>query len=523
MSGPDGTARGTWRTAAGTTALVAVLAASGIAAGAAAAVHTGAASSQAVSAALSYRCGFPAGPRRVRVTVSFSLPAAGTAGSAIRPGRAGLAVTLPPPAVAALADSLHSATVRAATRLTVSAAQGPARTSTIWPGATRRAVPVPPHRALNLQSTGRAPAVTPSGSGEVVLTAAGLSLALTPGKAISTSPRSVPNSVPTLASSGPDQGSGPDQHPGATPPPVSSPPSAALQVSCVLTPGQRAVLATVAVPGTKAPRPQATPTMGVCPKHGKLKLNPLFPHPKPAKGAKRLNATPQDGCAVVVGYSDIRKLKGAALLGPALSDILTNVIVFFRPPNAKKHDKGYLQLDNVIQLENHGKHEFPPSTATFLSFGFVPTSATMHIEEIGTINAFAVGVGESCNTCQQTTTVLTRAQVRIDNVRVNGVPLDVGDSCQTPPFNIIVVGSILTKPPYSVNLGGPLTGMVTIPQFSGCGVGENLNSIFNAAISGDRNFTLLTQGVECTVSNAFGCDPHSGKPTVPTPLRKVSF
>jgi hypothetical protein len=507
--------RRTSRTAARTTALVAVLAASGLAAGAAAAVHTGASSGQALSTALSYRCAFPAGPRRVQVTVSVSLPAAGKAGRPIRPGRADLTMTLPPRAVAGLAG-LRWATVRAATRLTVSAAQGPARTSVIWPGATRRAVPVPPHGALSLRATGQAPPVTASGSGEVVLTAAGLSLALTPGKAISTSPRSAPSRAPTFASSGPDR------HPGATPPPVSSPPSAALQVNCVLTPGQRAVLATVAVSGTKAPRPRATPTTGVCPKHGKLKLNPLFPHPKPAKGAKRLNSVPQDGCAVVVGYSDIRKLKGAALIGPAVSDILTNVLVFFRPPNAKKHDKGYLQLDNVIQLEDHGKHEFPPSTATFLSFGFVPTSATMHIEEIGAINAFAVGVGESCNTCQQTTTVLTRARVRIDNVRVNGVPLDVGNSCQTSPFNIIVVGSILSKPPYSVNLGGPLTGMVTIPNFSGCGVGENLNSIFNAAISGDRNFTLLTQGVECTVSNAFGCDPKTGKPIVPKPLRKVS-
>ncbi len=36
--------------------------------------------------------------------------------------------------------------------------------------------------------------------------------------------------------------------------------------------------------------------------------------------------------------------------------------------------------------------------------------------------------------------------------------------------------------------------MVTIPHFQNCGVGENLDPIFNAAISGPQNFNLLTQG-----------------------------
>jgi hypothetical protein len=100
------------------------------------------------------------------------------------------------------------------------------------------------------------------------------------------------------------------------------------------------------------------------------------------------------------------------------------------------------------------------------------------------------------------------------------VPLDVGSQCRTPQFDVVATGTATSKPPYSIQFGGPLTGTVTIPAFKHCGVGENLNPIFNAAISGPQNFNLLTQGELCSVIGAFGCDNH-GQPKIPTPLRKV--
>ena len=68
---------------------------------------------------------------------------------------------------------------------------------------------------------------------------------------------------------------------------------------------------------------------------------------------------------------------------------------------------------------------------------------------------------------------------------------------------------------------GPLTGLVNIPKFRNCGVGENLDPIFNAAIAGPRNFNLLTQGAVCFVIGGFGCSPKTGEPVIPKPLRKV--
>jgi hypothetical protein len=108
------------------------------------------------------------------------------------------------------------------------------------------------------------------------------------------------------------------------------------------------------------------------------------------------------------------------------------------------------------------------------------------------------------------------------SVNVNGVPLDVGTHCATPQFDAVLTGSSATNPSYNVQFGGPLLGTVTIPKFKNCGVTENLDPIFNAAISGPRNFNLLTQGEVCFVQEALDCDQKTHEPIPPTPLRKVS-
>jgi hypothetical protein len=52
-------------------------------------------------------------------------------------------------------------------------------------------------------------------------------------------------------------------------------------------------------------------------------------------------------------------------------------------------------------------------------------------------------------------------------------------------------------------------------------VGENLDPIFNAAISGPQNFNLLTQGPPCFVQGGLGCN-NQGRPVRPKALRHVS-
>jgi hypothetical protein len=502
--------------------LVAVLAAGGLAAGSASASGTRSALPPGVS--LTYLCHFPTGPRPVPVAVTASVPAAGKPGKPIQPTGVGLTMTLPSAAVSALAR-LHYATVGAATRLTVSAAEGPSGTSVVWSGATKRSVPRPDHGGLTLTTVGTVPPVTASSAGEVTLSAVDLSITFTAGQAAVPIPG--PAGSPT-----PVPGGGPNQH--AAPSTQSATPtspatgSTAIRVTCAVATGQQAILATVSVMGAAVRHSRHAPTVGNCPKlpPGGLKLNPRFP-PPPHPPLTIVGHAPSQGCAYTTGYANVRKLKGAALIEPALTNVDQALTTLANTTNKIN----YLQLQNVAQLDFHGLHEFPPSTATFLTFGFVPTTATLELIEHGTINIFVVGPANpfihcqpnKFRTCDNVATVYSRLSARIapGSVRVNGVPLNVGSHCDTSQFDAVVTGTSASKPPYSIQFGGPLTGSVTIPPFKHCGVGENLDPIFNAAISGPQNFNLLTQGELCSVIGAVGCN-KKGLPVPPKPLHEVS-
>jgi hypothetical protein len=86
---------------------------------------------------------------------------------------------------------------------------------------------------------------------------------------------------------------------------------------------------------------------------------------------------PAPGCAFTAGYADARKLNGAAFIQPGL----TNVDLFVRTVTNFDPKVNYAEFDNAAVLDFHGKREFPPSTATFLTFGFVPTTATIELVE----------------------------------------------------------------------------------------------------------------------------------------------
>jgi len=500
-----------------------VLSASGLAAGAASA--SGAQDTAAPGASLIYRCGFPSETRQVQITVSAVLPAGAKTGKPIEPAGVSLTMALPPAAASGLA-SLHSPTVSAATRLTISTSEGPSGTSVVWPGTTRCSVRRPASGGLTLTTAGTVPSVTASAAGEVILTAAGLSMTFTAGQAAVPAPGPARSTAPAVsgAATAPAPGST------ATAPAPGSTATAPLLVNCTLAPGQHAALGALVVTG-KARRDvhrNAAVTAGKCPKlpKGGLKLNPRFP-PPPHPPLTLEAHSPSQGCAYTTGYADVSKLKGAALIAPALTNVDQALTTLANTTNKIN----YLQLDNAAQLDFHGLHQFPPSTATFLTFGFVPTTATIELIEHGTINIFVVGPANpfihcqpnKFRTCDNVAKVYSRLSARIapGSVRVNGVPLNVGSHCETPPFDAVVTGTSASKPPYSIQFGGPLTGMVTIPPFKNCGVGENLDPIFNAAISGPQNFTLLTQGELCSVIGAVGCD-KKGLPVPPQPLHKVT-
>ena len=76
---------------------------------------------------------------------------------------------------------------------------------------------------------------------------------------------------------------------------------------------------------------------------------------------------------------------------------------------------------------------------------------------------------------------------------------------------------------YSLSRGGPLDGEVTIPPFTGCGVGEDLSPLFTASVSGPANTVKQNQGAPCASGipddPAKLCTPDKQPTTIPPPLR----
>jgi hypothetical protein len=248
-----------------------------------------------------------------------------------------------------------------------------------------------------------------------------------------------------------------------------------------------------------------------------IPFNRHFKFPSPPPGSTTEPPQPPvQACAFIKGFSDVQKLSEAALVGPGFGNVDDGKLIIL---NEKKN---YEQIDSSGKLyykpcpgkspECRAISGLPPARATFLSFGFMPTTATLQVTQVGTLNI--VEVGNLVPGVLKYTKVQSLASIRIKNVSVNGTPLDVGSDCHTvTPFPLVLTG----RPPYSLNNGGVLSGKITVPQFTGCGVGENIDPIFDASVSGSGNYAQLTQGRLCfgwnqTGSFTSGCPANMPKP-----------
>jgi hypothetical protein len=493
-----GTAQRAPAAAARVLALAAVLAASGVIAG------TASASKQAghqAGTVLAYTCRSLSGRVDVTTQVVASFPAAGQVGKPIAPGAARITVTIPHAAVSGLVRH-HVRAITATAQLTTGVATHGTPITVPWPAFKARRTHLPASGSLALTTSGTVPLIAPAAPGKVTVTAASLMVVLTP------------HSAPGIARPGPNSPGSDAAH--STPKaPVG------VRLTCIPVPGQNATLATVLITGQRLSRHARKPAGSMSGSkfcfpepRGGLQLNPKFPLPTPPKGAKVTFPTPVPGCAWVVGYSNVRKLNGSALVGPGKTDINLPVREVIKSPT-------YFEEDAAGQLDFRPcptckiVHGLPPAHSTFLGFGFVPVSATLQLTQVGTANIYAIGTAFTLTS----NTIFSEVSLRVYGVKVNGVPLNVGPHCESAhPIFMELSGNPNGVPPYTIQSGGPLTGTITIPPFKGCGVGENLDPLFTASISGPGNFVILTQGNLCTLQTPpFGCPP-----TIPKPVRKVS-
>jgi hypothetical protein len=436
--------------------------------------------------AVVYACYLPSGTEQAPLTVAARFPPAGRVGSALDP--AGVAVSVPASVLASLPPG---GPVSLSGTLTVTVAGRRSRSELRWTGLGAPPVTLPASGPLQFTPAGPLPPVRPAAAGVITVSAGTVTLTFSyppssPSPAPSPSPTPTPSA--TAALSGTAQ------------------PATVLSVTCAPVSGQDTTLATISVRASAKHKKKTCPAE---PKGG-LKMNRRFPIPKPPHGSTILHPPPEVACAYVVGHSDVRKLKEAALIGPGLASLTIAIREAY-----KSSHPNYFQEDSAGQLNYRAcrtckvVHGLPPARATFLAFGFMPVRATMQLTEIGTMNVITVGTTFSLHT----NTIWSLMALRVYDVRVNGQPLPVGPDCHpVHPILTVLVGHAHSKPPYSLLGGGPLTGTIDIPRFTGCGVSENLDPILNATVAGPGNFVKLTQGHACFEIGGTGCPPKVRKP-----------
>ena len=121
----------------------------------------------------------------------------------------------------------------------------------------------------------------------------------------------------------------------------------------------------------------------------------------------------------------------------------------------------------------------PPATGTFKILGFIPVTATTEFIQNGP------APGTLKNGVVTTTASVT---LKLDSLSIGGIPILIGDECQTSSPASITVTS---QPGFNLLNGGNLAGTYTIPPFSHC---ELATFLINLTIPGPNNTITLTLG-----------------------------
>ncbi len=534
---------------------------------------------------LTYACQFTSGEQDVTVAFAQAYPRQAQVGQPIQPGELTATVTVPRAGIAAILPA-DAAAVTASADLKTHVAQGSSQVDADWPDLAADAVPVTGTDDVEIALKGKVPGVSVTAPGDVAFSVGELALALHPQEAAGTPVTPSPSDSPSAdgTSSGAAGTDGAVAPSDATQPATGSTGAAGSSGSsgttasptditalCLAKPGQDTKLATVPVSqgraGSGPQEPGRTPSGGygtpggsgkggkppgasstasggsadgkgntivamkepphsgrtTCdnPPIGKVDARRLPKLPPgaivlPLPGMPAFPPSPQ--CAYVDGFADAFKLKGAMIVNdpydhPAIADVNSGVRKVLDFP------KQYVELDSLIAVH------LPPSHATFLTYGFMPTTADVSFVSKGLFTV--VQTGDDFFNQPILTTVGGYQDLRLRNVKINGTLLDVGPNCHTvTPIDVVLKGRKDEqtghgdgKPDYDIQDGGPLLAdNLTIPPLTGCeSHGENFSALLSSAISGSGNVLNLVQGRICDPLNAPDlCQPEIQIPELPS-------
>jgi hypothetical protein len=419
---------------------------------------------------IAYQCALPTdGTVDIGLHVTATFPTQGTAGSPVELTDVSLTVSVPSAAAAALPGAVA---VTSAVKLDTSVVQGDTTASATWGATQDQPVALAADGSTVLTGATAPEPVTVAAPGDLSFTAGGLVATLTGWTA---------------------EGA-------ATEPPT-------VELTCV--PTGDAGLAVVpvdpdpATPRSVEPKPEIKVGSGDPAATPRAAPPPGIPPPECQKIPPPAGVTAyQSYCANLAGYANVAKLNASVLQPAGLINISAGN---FMP----KCDgvTGKFCSKNSVLPNLGGEPKLPPAPGSFYVFGIIPTTGTVQLTQLGLGNVDIWFQGAN-----GLATASLEVTARLSDAEVNGVPLDVGPNCHTEtPIDVVLTASPAT---YSITKGGVLSGTITIPPFTGCGVTEDLSPLVTGLISGPDNFVKMTQGQVCSLSNGVICPPE-----VPIPKR----
>lgn len=128
-----------------------------------------------------------------------------------------------------------------------------------------------------------------------------------------------------------------------------------------------------------------------------------------------------------------------------------------------------------------GSITLPPAIGSFTEFGIIPVQATTEFTE----SEPTTGSADPATGAVQTQ---SHVNIRLTSLKVAGLPVLVGDHCQTKTPAVVDLAS---QPGFNILTGGVVSGSYTIPDFDNCLLATPL---INLIIPGNGNTIALTLG-----------------------------
>jgi hypothetical protein len=419
---------------------------------------------QKIDTDIPYRCDRPDGTWHVVLRVTASFPANGKVGEPVKPSDVALALSVPPEAFTSLTGAVSATS---AIKLETGIVQGDKTASATWGATTDQPVVLAADESTVFTATTEPEPVTAGAAGELSISAGGLVATLTGWTADGA----------------------------ATEPPN-------VELTCV--PESDAALAVVPVAEDKS-HEMPNPEIKVGTREGAAP--PLAAAGTPPPECHKID--PPEGvtnyqsyCANLTGYANVAKLNTSVLQPAGLINISAGSFVARCDGVAGKFCSKNTVLPNL-----DGEPKLPPAPGSFYIFGIIPATGTMQLTQLGIGNVDIWFQGTA-----GLATARLKVTARLFDTEVNGVPLDVGPNCHTEtPIDVVLTATPAT---YSITNGGVLSGTITIPPFTGCGVTEDLDPVVTGIVSGPNNFVKMTQSKVCSLGNGVNCPPE-----VPIPKR----